>query len=86
MTCFRFRTITIAVVGAVEPSVRAAEIEQIKRKRPESLDAYDLTLRALSEVYTAMPAGAEKCLALIERALVLEPNYGLAHSVAPVGK
>lgn len=74
--------ITVAVVGAIEPSVRAAEIAQIRRKRPESLDAYDLTLRALSEIYTAMPAGAEKCLTFIERSLVLEPNYGLAHSVA----
>jgi TolB-like protein len=74
--------ITLAVVGAIEPSLRAAEIEHVKRKRPESLDAYDLVLRALPEIYTAMPAGAEKCLAFSERALVLEPNYGLAHGLA----
>lgn len=74
--------ITLAVVGAIEPSLRAAEIEHVKRKRPESFDAYDLVLRALPEVYTCMPPGAVKGLAFIERALVLEPNYALAHGLA----
>jgi hypothetical protein len=57
--------------------LRAAEIEQVKRKRPESLDAYDLVLRALPEVYTGMPAGAANGLTFIKRALLLEPNYAL---------
>ena len=74
--------ITLAVVGAIEPNLRAAEIEHVKRKRPENHDAYDLVLHALPEVYTCMPAGATKALALIERALALEPNYALAHGVA----
>ena len=38
---------TLSVVGAIEPSLRQAEIERAKRKRPENLDAYDLYLRAL---------------------------------------
>ena len=33
---------TLSVVGAIEPSLRQAEIERVKRKRPENLDAYDL--------------------------------------------
>ena len=33
--------ITSNVVSAIEPSVRAAEIERATRKRPENLDAYD---------------------------------------------
>lgn len=74
--------ITVAVVGAIEPNLRAAEIRHVKRKRPESLDAYDLVLRALPEVYTCMPAGAARSLAFIERALALEPDYALAHGVA----
>jgi adenylate cyclase len=39
--------ITLSVVGYIEPSLRQAEIERAKRKRPDSLDAYDLYLRAL---------------------------------------
>src|SRR6195952_2680424 len=45
---------TMSVVGAVEPTLRKAEIERARRKRPDSLDAYDLYLRALPLVATAM--------------------------------
>src|SRR5262249_41016283 len=43
--------ITLSVVGAIEPSLRSAEIERVKRKRPDSLDAYDLVLKAQSDVF-----------------------------------
>src|SRR5260221_250490 len=33
---------TLSVMGAIEPQVRHAEVERARRKRPESLDAYDL--------------------------------------------
>ena len=70
--------ITMSTVAAIEPSLRQAEIERVKRKRPDSLDAYDLTLRALPHVFTLMPDGALKSLPLLERALVLEPDYPTA--------
>jgi adenylate cyclase len=38
--------ITMCVVGAIEPSVRKAEIDRIKRQRPETFTAYDLLLRS----------------------------------------
>ena len=41
----------MSLVGAIEPSLRLAEIERAKRKRPENLDAYDLYLRALQHAY-----------------------------------
>jgi len=71
--------ITLSTVGAIEPSLRAAEIERVKRKRPENLDAYDLVLRALPNVGTGMPDGVRIAVPLLERALALEPDYGLAH-------
>jgi adenylate cyclase len=71
--------ITLSTVGAIEPSLRAAEIERVKRKRPENLDAYDLVLRALPNVGTGMPEEARIAVPLLERALALEPGYGLAH-------
>jgi TolB-like protein/class 3 adenylate cyclase len=74
--------LTMSVVAAVEPSVRQAEIERVKRKRPDSLDAYDLVLRALPDVYPAMPEGAKRALPLLERALSMEPEYALAHGFA----
>jgi adenylate cyclase len=74
--------ITLNVVAAIEPSLRQAEVERAKRKRPENLDAYDLTLRAMPLVYAAMPDAARQALAILERALTLEPDYARAHGFA----
>ena len=46
--------LTMRVIGAVEPTLRKAEIERARRKRPENIDAYDLFLRAL-------PFAAPRC-------------------------
>ena len=40
-----------SVVGAIEPRLRLAEIDRAKRKPTESLDAYDLYLRAEAQGY-----------------------------------
>src|SRR5262249_40135659 len=73
--------ITLSVVGAIEPSLRDAEIDRVKRKRPDNLDAYDLVLRAIPHVYVAMPAEAAKALPLLEQSLALEPGYASAHGL-----
>ena len=74
--------ITLSVVGAIEPSLRLAEAERVKRKRSESIDAYDLLLQAQPDVYSRDPARAPKALALLDRALALDPTYALAHAYA----
>jgi adenylate cyclase len=74
--------ITLSVVGAIEPSLRLAEAERVKRKRSDSLDAYDLLLQAQPDVYSRDPARAPNALALLERALALDPTYALAHAYA----
>jgi TolB-like protein len=78
--------ITLSVVGAIEPSLRDAEIERVKRKRPENLDAYDLVLRATPWVYLAMPEQASKAIPLLEQALALEADYAAAHGLLGVRK
>ena len=70
---------TMNVIGAVEPTLRKAEIERALRKRPENLDAYDLFLRALPFAATAMPENADKALDLLEQAIRLEPDYAVVH-------
>jgi TolB-like protein len=74
--------IALNVVGAIEPSLRRAEIERVKRKRPDSLDAYDLVLQAQTDVYSGMPTQVTKALVLLEHALALDPTYALAHAFA----
>jgi adenylate cyclase len=73
--------ITLNVVGAIEPSLREAEIERVARKRPDNLNAYDLVLRATPHVSAAMPEEATKAVPLLERALALDPNYATAHGL-----
>ena len=74
--------ITLSVVGAIEPSLRSAEVERAKRKRPDSLEAYDLVLQALPDLYSRMPEQEKKAVVLAERAIALDPNYGLAYACA----
>ena len=74
--------ITFKVVGAIEPSLRQAEIERAKRKRPENLDAYDLYLRAQPFAQVSMPGDAGKALPLLHQALALQPDYAAAHASA----
>ena len=70
---------TMSVVGAVEPTLRRAEVERARRKRPENLDAYDLYLRALPFTSAAMPQNADKALNLLQEAIRLQPDYAVAH-------
>lgn len=74
--------IAMSVVGAITPSLRRAEINRVKRKRPDSLDAYDLVLRAQPDVDSGMPEQVTQALVLLERAIALEPSYALAHGNA----
>ena len=70
---------TMSVIGAVEPTLRKAEVERALCKRPDNLDAYDLFLRALPFAATAMPEHADKALHLLEQAIRLEPDYAVVH-------
>lgn len=74
--------IALSVVGAIAPSLRRAEIRRVSRKRPESLDAYDLVLRAQPDVDSGMPEQVTRALSLLDRAIELEPSYALAHGNA----
>jgi serine/threonine protein kinase len=70
---------TMSVIGAVEPTLRKVEVERVMRKRPNSLDAYELFLRALPFATTAMPGDADKALQFLQEAIRLEPNYAAVH-------
>ncbi|MCK1711881.1 MULTISPECIES: adenylate/guanylate cyclase domain-containing protein [unclassified Bradyrhizobium] len=72
--------ITLSVVGVIEPSLRRAEIERVKRKRPDNLDAYDLVLQALPFAYTGELENATTAIPLLERAVALDPGYAGAQA------
>jgi TolB-like protein len=74
--------IAFSVVGAMEPGLRRAEIERVRRKRPDSLDAYELVLKAQPDVDSGMPEQVSRALMPLERSLALLPTYALAHANA----
>jgi len=76
--------ITEGVVGAIEPSVRDAEIERARRKKPESLDAYDLYLRALPHYWANTLTESIKATEFLDEALRIDPSYAAAHGVAAI--
>jgi TolB-like protein len=74
--------IALSAVGAIAPSIRRAEIDRVARKRTDSLDAYDLVLRAQLDVDSGMPMQVRRALALLDHAIELDPAYALAHGNA----
>jgi TolB-like protein/Tfp pilus assembly protein PilF len=72
--------LTMSIVGAIEPNLRKLEIERVRRKRPGSLDAYDLVLRALPFCYGHTAEDARSAMPFLERALALDPGYAVARA------
>jgi adenylate cyclase len=67
-----------SVAGAIEPKLRQSEIDRAARKPTESLDAYDLYLRALAEFRKWTIDGWRDTITLLRRALALDPSYAPA--------
>ena len=74
--------ITEQVAGALQPSVRIAEIERARRKRPQDLSSYDYTMRAMPHVWALEKEESARALELLEKALAIDPQYPLALSLA----
>jgi TolB-like protein/Tfp pilus assembly protein PilF len=73
--------ITERVVGAIEPQLYIAERFRSQRKPPESLDAWECVIRALSCIAQSSLAGYNEAEALCRRAIAISPSYGQAHSL-----
>jgi TolB-like protein len=73
--------ITEAIVAAIEPRVYAAENFRAQRKPPESLDAWDLVMRALAHYWRVTRQDNLVAQALLEKAIAIDPNYGQALGV-----
>ncbi len=69
--------LTEAVVGAIERSLRLAEVARARAKPTESLTAYDLYLRALPHRF-ATREGNEEALRLLRRAIAIDPGFAAA--------
>jgi adenylate cyclase len=73
--------ITERVVAAIEPELYAAENVRSERKAPDSLDAWECVIRALSLIGQGTRAENTDAEALCRRAIAIAPGYGRAHSL-----
>jgi TolB-like protein/cytochrome c-type biogenesis protein CcmH/NrfG len=73
--------ITEAIVAAIEPQLYTAENFRAQRKPPDSLDAWDLVMRALSHYWRITPQDNVAAQALLEKAISIDPNYSQALGV-----
>src|SRR5689334_1856073 len=73
--------ITEAIVAAIEPQLYSAENFRARRKPPDSMDAWDLVMRALSHYWRVTRQDNIVAQALLEKAISIDPNYGQALGV-----
>ncbi|MCX7381727.1 MAG: tetratricopeptide repeat protein, partial [Alphaproteobacteria bacterium] len=70
--------ITESVVGAIEPSLRQAEIARSTAKPTNSLDAYDLYWRAQPLYYSLTKSGMDAAVTLLSRSVAIDPGFARA--------
>ena len=70
------------VAAALQPHLRAAEIDRAFDKPDEELTAHDLALRAMPGVLSLDAQGNARALELLERAVDRESEQGLATALA----
>ena len=76
--------ITESVIGCIQPGVYAAEHDRLKRKPPQSLDAWESFVRSLFLYSQHTDASTKQALKLLARAINLDPCYAQAHGLKAV--
>ena len=76
--------VMVAVVSTIQPKLLQTEIRLATRRRPESLTAYDLFLRAMQHYYTSTREGLAETIRLAHCALELDPRFGFVAALAGV--
>jgi AraC-like DNA-binding protein/Tfp pilus assembly protein PilF len=71
-----------AITAAIQPGLRAAEIERARRKPDADLTAQDLTLRAFPHALSLDADGNARALDFLERAIRFDPDHALAIALA----
>lgn len=74
--------VTEAVAGAIEPSLRQAEIARAQRKPPQDLGAYDWYLRGVAAMQTLPMDRMREAYDIFMKAIALDPHYAAAHARA----
>ena len=70
------------MVSTIVGRVEADALDNIKTKRPDNMDSYDLVLQGLeyAKKGNVMKENTQKAVELFEKAIELEPSYARAHA------
>ena len=73
--------ITSRVIGSVGPQILVAEAARVRRKPPQSIDAWDLVMQAVPHMWRMSVQEHGRAQELLQRAIDLDPNYAHAHAL-----
>jgi TolB-like protein len=73
--------ITSSVIGSVGPQILAAEAARVRRKPPQSIDAWDLVMQALPHMWRMKTDEHRRAQTLLQQAIELDPDYAHAHAL-----
>ena len=70
------------IVSRVAPHIQQAELERSFRRRPESLTAYDYTIRALNLILRLDREDFARAKPLLDKAIETEPSFAMPYAWA----
>ena len=73
--------ITNRVIGSVLPQILTAEAARIRRKPPQSLDAWDLVMQALPHMWRVSAEDQRRAQEFLRQAISLDDEYAHAHAL-----
>jgi len=76
--------ITESVIGCIQPELYAAEHDRLKRKPPQSLDAWESFVRGMFLYSQHSDASTKEALDVLDRAVELDRGYASAHGLRAV--
>jgi tetratricopeptide (TPR) repeat protein len=71
--------IATRIVWSIAPHVREAELSRALRKRPESMNAYDLVLQAIDLIYRMNFDDFSRARPLLQKAIEADDSYAAAY-------
>jgi TolB-like protein len=76
--------LTESVVGQVASELERAEIERVRQKPTEKLDAYDYFIRGMAKFHQQTNDTTNEALQLFSNAIGLDPDFALPHGLSSI--
>jgi hypothetical protein len=73
--------ITNRVIDSVGSQIIVAEVARVRRKPPQNIDAWDLVMQALPNMWRMSVEDQHRAQDLLQQAVALDPEYAHAHAL-----